>query len=286
MSATATISASDVNRLRQVTGAGMMDCKKALTEGGGDFDKAIEILRKKGQKVAASRAERDAKEGIVLAKTSADGKKGILLAVNSETDFVALNAEFVSFAEVVANTALDKFPANIDSLKALPFNVADIAVGGKHISINDKLTELIGKIGEKLELSRYEFLNTEKVVAYNHPGNKLATIVGFSKTISEEAGRNVAMQVAAMAPVSLDKSDVPQNIIDRELEIGRELARKENKPENMIEKIAQGKLNKFYAESTLLNQEYIREAKKTVRQYLAEVDKDLTVTGFKRIALG
>jgi len=278
MTATATISASEVNRLRQVTGAGMMDCKKALTEGGGDFDKAIDILRKKGQKVAASRSERDAKEGIVLAKVSADGKKGILLAVNSETDFVARNVEFASFVEAVATTALDKFPANIDALKTITYSGS--------LSINDKLTELIGKIGEKLELSRYEFLTTEKVIAYNHPGNKLATIVGFSKIISDEAGRNVAMQVAAMAPVSLDKSDVPQDIIDRELEIGRELARKENKPENMIDKIAQGKLNKFYSESTLLNQEYIRDGKKTVSQYLAEVDKDLKVTGFKRIALG
>jgi elongation factor Ts len=278
MSATATISASEVNRLRQITGAGMMDCKKALTEGGGDFDKAIEILRKKGQKVAASRAERDAKEGIVLAKTSADGTKGILLAVNSETDFVARNEEFALFAETLANIALDKFPANIDSLKALNYSGS--------LSIKDKLTELIGKIGEKLEISRYEILNTGKVVAYNHPGNKLATIVGYSKNINDEAGRNIAMQVAAMSPVSLDKSDVPQNIIDSELEVGRELARKENKPENMIEKIAQGKLNKFYSESTLLNQEYIRDGKKTVSQYLAEVDKDAKITGFKRIALG
>jgi elongation factor Ts len=278
MSATATISAAEVNRLRQVTGAGMMDCKKSLVEAGGDFDKAIEILRKKGQKVAASRAERDAKEGMVLAKTSADGKKGILVSVNSETDFVARNAEFASFAETVAATALDKFPANIDALKALPFSGA--------LTINDKLTELVGKIGEKLELARYEQINAEKVIAYNHPGNKLATIVGFSKNISDDAGKNIAMQIAAMAPVSLDKSDVPQSFIDSELEVGRELARKEGKPENMIEKIAQGKLNKFYAESTLLNQEYIRDSKMTVTQYLASIDKDLKITAFKRIALG
>lgn len=278
MTAAAPITASEVNRLRQVTGAGMMDCKKSLTEAGGDFDKAIEILRKKGQKVAASRAERDAKEGMVLAKTSADGKKGILVSVNSETDFVARNAEFASFAETVATTALDKFPATIDELKALPF--------GGGLSINDKLTELVGKIGEKLDLTRFEQISTEKVIAYNHPGNKLATIVGFSKNISDEAGRNIAMQVAAMAPVSLDKNDVPQSFIDSELEVGRELARKEGKPENMIEKIAQGKLNKFYSESTLLNQEYIRDGKMTVTQYLASIDKDLKVTGFKRIALG
>ena len=278
MTATAIISASDVNRLRQVTGTGMMDCKKALTEANGDFDKAIEILRKKGQKVAASRAERDAKEGIVLAKTSADGKKGILVSVNSETDFVARNEEFASFVETVANIALEKFPANVDVLKLLSYNGT--------LSINDKLIELIGKIGEKLELSRYETISAEKVSAYIHPGNKLAVIIGFTKNISDDAGRNIAMQVAAMAPVSIDKVDVSQEIIDRELEIGREIARKENKPEAMIDKIAQGKLNKFYSESTLLNQEYIREAKKTVAQYLAEADKEAKVTAFKRIALG
>lgn len=278
MTMTATISASDVNRLRQITGTGMMDCKKALTEAGGDFDKAIEILRKKGQKVAASRAEREAKEGIVLAKISADNKKGILVSVNSETDFVARNEEFSSFVETVANIALEKFPTNVDALK----NISYIGT----LSINDKLTELIGKIGEKLEVSRYETISAEKVSSYIHPGNKLAVIIGFTKNINEDAGRNIAMQVAAMAPVSIDKNDVPKEIIDRELEIGRELARKENKPENMIDKIAQGKLNKFYSESTLLNQEYIREAKKTVAQYLAEADKEAKVTSFKRIALG
>jgi elongation factor Ts len=278
MSEAIAISASEVNRLRQVTGAGMMDCKKSLVEAEGNFDKAIEILRKKGQKVAASRAERDAKEGVVLAKTAADGKKGVLLSVNSETDFVARNDEFAAFAEAVLTIALEKFPVNAEALKALPYNGT--------LSVNDKLTELIGKIGEKLEISRYEMIDTEKVIAYNHPGNKLATIVGFSKNINDEAGKNIAMQVAAMAPVSLDKSDVPQSFIDSELEIGRELARKEGKPENMIEKIAQGKLNKFYAESTLLNQEYIRDGKQTVSQYLASMDKDLKVVAFKRIALG
>jgi len=278
MTATAAITASDVNRLRQVTGAGMMDCKKALTEAVGDFDKAIEILRKKGQKIAASRAERDAKEGIVLAKISADGKKGILVSINSETDFVARNEEFASFADAVADISLEKFPASMVVLKALPFDGS--------LSINDKLTELIGKIGEKLDISRYEFITTEKVVAYNHPGSKLATLVGFTKNISDEAGRNIAMQVAAMAPVALDKNDVAKDMIERELEIGRELARKEGKPENMIDKIAQGKLNKFYAESTLLNQEYVRDAKKTVAQYLADTDKEAKITGFKRIALG
>lgn len=278
MTTTTAISASDVNRLRQVTGAGMMDCKKALTEAGGDFDKAIEILRKKGQKVAASRAEREAKEGVVLAKVSADGKRGVLVSVNSETDFVARNQEFVSFVENVTNIALEKFPADIETLRALAYSGP--------LTINDKLTELIGKIGEKLDVARYESISAEKVASYIHPGNKLAVIIGFTKNINDETGRNIAMQVAAMAPVSIDKNDVPQDIIERELEIGRELARKEGKPENMIDKIAQGKLNKFYSESTLLNQEYIRESKKTVAQYLAEADKKAKVTSFKRIALG
>ena len=278
MTATATISAAEVNRLRQTTGAGMMDCKKALTEAEGDFEKAIEILRKKGQKIAASRSDRDAKEGMVIAKTSTDGRKGVLVSIASETDFVARNAEFASFAEAVTTAALEKLPANLEALKALPFSGT--------LSINDKLTELIGKIGEKLDVSRFEQISSEKVIAYNHPGNKLATIVGFSKTITDEAGRNVAMQIAAMAPISLDKDDVPQDVINAELEIGRELARKEGKPENMIEKIAQGKLNKFYSESTLNNQEYIRDSTKTVGKYLSDIDKDLKATAFKRIALG
>lgn len=278
MSATAAISASDVNRLRQVTGAGMMDCKKALTEAGGDFDKAIEVLRKKGQKVAASRADRDAKEGVVVAKISADGKAGILTSINSETDFVARNEEFISFCEKVGDIALEKSPADVEALKGQSYD-------GK-ISIADKLAELVGKIGEKLDVSKLETVKAEKVVSYIHPGSKLAVIIGFTKAINDETGRNIAMQVAAMNPVSLDKGDVPQDIIDRELEIGKELARKEGKPENMIEKIAQGKLNKFYAESTLLNQEYIRDSKKTVAKYLAEADKDAKVTAFKRIALG
>lgn len=278
MSTVTAISASDVNRLRQVTGAGMMDCKKALTEAGGDFDKAIEILRKKGQKIAASRAEREAKEGVVLAKVSDDGKRGVLVSVNSETDFVARNQEFISFVETVTNIALEKFPPDIETLRTLPYS--------SNLSVNDKLTELIGKIGEKLEVARYENISAEKVVSYIHPGNKLAVIIGFTKNINDEPARNIAMQVAAMNPISIDKNDVPKEVIDRELEIGRELARKEGKPENMIDKIAQGKLNKFYSESTLLNQEYIRDPKKTISQYLAEADKEVKVIAFKRIALG
>lgn len=271
-----TITAADVNKLRTMTGAGMMDCKKALTEANGDFEAAIDILRKKGQKVAANRSDRDAKEGRVVAMTS-EGR-GVLVVVNCETDFVAKNEDFSNFVDSIAKIALEKNPADIEALKALPY--AD----GQ--SINDKIIEQVGKIGEKIELSRYEIQNGADVIAYNHPGNKLATIVGFNKKTSSDIGKDVAMQIAAMSPVSVDKDSIPAEVLERELEIAREQIRQEGKPEDMVEKIAQGKLNKFYKESTLLNQEFIKDGKKTVRQYITESDKDLTVTGFKRVALG
>ncbi len=275
---TITISASDVNKLRTQTGAGMMDCKKALTEANGDFEKAVDFLRKKGQKVAANRSDRDAKEGIVLAKLTADNKRGVLIVVNCETDFVAKNEDFGKFVNTIADVAIAKNPNGIDALRALPFEGS--------LSIADKVTEQVGKIGEKIELSKYEVVEAAAVVAYNHPGNRLATIVGFSKEVSDEVSKNVAMQVAAMAPVALDKGDVDSKILEREIEIGKEQARQEGKPEEMLEKIAMGKLNKFYKENTLLNQEFIKDNKKTISQYLADNDKGLQVTGFKRIALG
>ena len=281
MSTTATISASDVNKLRQITGGGMMDCKKALTEANGDFEAAIDVLRKKGQKVAANRSDREAKEGYVIAKVSADGKRAVVIALNCETDFVAKNEEFGKVANTMADVALSKFPATLDELKALPYSATQ--------SINDKVTEEVGKIGEKIELSKYERIESAKVVAYNHPGNKLATLVGFSKADANNidiVSRDVAMQAAAMAPVALDKDDVDAKTLEREIEIGKEQARQEGKPENMLEKIAQGKLNKFYKENTLLNQEFIKDNKKTISQYIAENDKELKVTGFKRISLG
>ncbi|MFL5753282.1 MAG: translation elongation factor Ts [Bacteroidia bacterium] len=271
------ITASEVNKLRQQTGAGMMDCKKALEESNGDFEKAIDYLRKKGQKVAANRADRDAKEGLVLAKVTADNKRGTVVVVNCETDFVAKNEDFGNFANTVAQIALDKNPANVDALKALPFN--------NEITIADKFIEQIGKIGEKIDLPYYQVVTGEQVIAYNHPGNKLACIVAFNKPVSEEVAKNVAMQVAAMAPVSVDKDDVTPEMLERELEIAREQARAEGKPEDMVEKIAQGKVNKFYKESTLLNQEFIKDNKLTIRQYLQSIDKDLTVSAFKRYAL-
>ncbi|MDX9812426.1 MAG: translation elongation factor Ts [Bacteroidales bacterium] len=273
----ATINAADVAKLRRVTLAGMMDCKKALEESGGDFDKAIEIIRKKGQAVANKRADKLATEGVVLSKVSSDSKLGALIVLNSETDFVAKNAEFVSLANSILDVALANRPANLDALKALPLDKTNVG---------EKVTEFVGIIGEKLELSYYEKIEAAHVQAYIHPGNRLATLVGFSKAgIDIQVYKDVAMQIAAMSPVAVDKDDVPESVIAQEIEIGKEQARREGKPEEMLEKIAQGKLGKFFKESTLLNQEFIKDNKMTIRQYLQSIDKDLTVTEFKRYTL-
>ncbi len=273
----ANISAADVARLRRITLAGMMDCKKALEESNGDFDKAIEIIRKKGQAVASKRADREATEGVVLAKTDETGKTGAMIVLNSETDFVARNAEFISLAQKILDIALAKKPANLDELKKLPFDKANVG---------DKVVEFLGIIGEKLDLSYYEKIEAAHVQAYIHPGNKLATIVGFNKSgLNVQVYKDIAMQVAAMNPVSIDKDNVPEKVIAQELEIGKEQARREGKPEEMLEKIAQGKLGKFFKENTLLNQEFIKDSKSTIRQYLQSVDKGLTVTAFKRYTL-
>jgi elongation factor Ts len=275
---TMAITASEINKLRQMTGAGMMDCKKALTEANGDFEKAIDELRKKGQKVAASRSDRDAKEGVILAKTTADNKRGVVISINCETDFVAKNEDFGKFVNNVLDIAIAKSPKTTDDLKALAYD--------NNITIADKLIEQTGVIGEKIELKSYEVIEAPFVIAYNHPGNRLANVVGFSATtVSAEVAKDVAMQVAAMAPVAVDKGDVDAEMIKREIEVGKEQAREEGKPEDMLEKIALGKLNKFYKESTLLNQEFIKDNKKTIAQYLNESEKGLTVTGFKRVAL-
>jgi len=275
---TATITAADVNKLRQMTGAGMMDCKKALAEAEGDFEKAIDYLRKKGQKVAANRADREAKEGYILAQTNAEGTKGYLVAISCETDFVAKNQDFVNFAQGILDVAMANSPADAEALKALPFDGA---------TVNDKIFDMVGKIGEKIELSRYEMISAPKVIAYNHPGNRLASMVGLSSASAPEtAGKDVAMQIAAMNPVAIDKDDVDSATIERELEIAKEVIRQEGKPEEMVEKIAAGKLNKFYQESTLLNQGFVKEDKKTVRQYLDGVEKGLTVSVFKRVQIG
>ncbi len=271
------ITAQDVNKLRQQTGAGMMDCKKALEENNGDFEKAVDFLRKKGAKVAANRSDRDAKEGVVLASVSEDGKTGFVISVNCETDFVAKNADFIAFAESVAKIAMDRGAKTIDDIKASPYN-SDITVG-------DKFMEQVGKIGEKIDIGYYEVINAEKVVGYIHPGNRVSVVVGFNQVVDNEVGRNVAMQAAAMAPVALDKEGVTPEMLERELEIAREQIRAEGKPEDMVEKIAQGKIAKFYKESTLLNQEYIKDSKLNVAQYLQSVDKGLTATAFKRYSL-
>lgn len=277
----AKISAQDVNKLRQMTGAGMMDCKKALQEVEGDFDKAVEILRKKGQKVANKRADRSANEGIVIAKTTDDKKYGAIMMLNCETDFVAKNDDFVNFAHKLIDIAIAEKPANLDELKAKKMD--------NDLSVEENVTDMVGKTGEKLVLYKFDALSSDNVFAYNHHGNKLGAIVALNKDGSEEiddAGHQIAMQVAAMNPAGVDKDDVPQEIIDREMEIGRDQARQEGKPENIIEKIAEGKLNKFMKENTLVNQEFIREAKTSVKDYLQRVDKDLKVVDFRRYMLG
>lgn len=276
----AKITAAQVNELRRITGAGMMDCKKALVEADGDKEKAMEILRKKGQKIANKRADKEATEGIVIAKTSGDTKRAAILKINCETDFVAKNDEFVDFANKVIDLALEKKMENKE-------DIVNAQLNGK--AVKDIITDLMGKIGEKIELSNYDYLSDEKTVAYNHQGNKLAAIVSFNKADVEnidEIGREIAMQIAAMNPAGVDKDDVPKDIVEKELEIGKEQALKEGKPENIVDKIAQGKLNKFFKESTLLNQEFVRDTKKTVSQYLKEADKDLTVNSFRRLQLG
>ena len=278
MSSTATISASDVNKLRQMTGAGMMDCKKALIEANGNFEEAIDNLRKKGQKVAANRADREAKEGYIAARINADATKGYLLALSCETDFVAINKDFIAFAESLLDTTMKSNASSIEKIKALPMD---------SVTIGDKLLDMVGKIGEKIEITRYEMIEAPKVVIYIHPGNKVVSMVGLSsKSAITEVAKDVAMQIAAMNPVAIDKDDVDSKTLEREIEIGKEQARAEGKPENMIEKIAMGKLNKFYQECTLLNQSFIKEDKKTIRQYLDESEKGLTVKVFRRVQIG
>jgi elongation factor Ts len=273
----ATITAADVAKLSRVTLAGMMDCKKALEEADGDFDKAIEIIRKKGQLVASKRADKEATEGVVLARTSDNNKSGVLIVLNSETDFVAKNAEFLNLANKIVDIALDEKPSDLESLKTC--RLEDSTVG-------EKVVEYIGIIGEKLELSLYERIEAPYVQAYIHPGNRLSTLAGFSKSgIDAQVYKDIAMQIAAMNPVAVDKDDVPEKVIAQEIEIGKEQARQEGKPEEMLEKIALGKLGKFFKESTLLNQEYVKDNKMTIRQYLQSVDKELAVTSFKRFTL-
>ena len=275
------ITAADVNKLRKQTGAGMMDCKKALVEAEGDFDQAIDILRKKGQKVAAKRGDRDANEGLILAKTTADGKKAVMVVVNCETDFVAQNADFNTFANTILDAAIANSPASLDALKALNYT-------GEALTISEKITEQTGVIGEKIDVSGYEVVEADTTIAYNHPGNRLASIVGLNKASDAvaEAGKQVAMQIAAMDPIALDEASVDSAVIEKEMALGREIAEQEGKPTEMLDRIAEGKVKKFLKDNTLLNQMSLKDNKKTVAQALNEVESGLTVTDFKRVMLG
>lgn len=273
------ITAADVKRLRDQTGAGMMDVKKALVEAEGDAEKAIDILRKKGQKLSVKRAGREAKEGVVIAKVSDDKKRGIVIRLSCETDFVAKNDDFIAFADGIAAVALENMPTSKEELGALELN-------GK--AIQDEVVNQVGVIGEKIELADYESLTAETVVPYIHMGYRAGVIVGLNQSGAdvEEAGKNVAMQIAAMKPIALDKDSVDESVIEKEIEIGKEQARQEGKPEQILEKIARGKLNKFFQENTLLEQSYVKDGKVSVAEYLQSIDKDLTVTAFEHLMLG
>ncbi|MES2417787.1 MAG: translation elongation factor Ts [Bacteroidota bacterium] len=276
---TVQITAADVNKLRQQTGAGMMDCKKALVEANGDFEAAVDYLRKKGAKVAASRQDRDSNEGVVIAKATADGKRGVIVELNCETDFVAKNADFIALATKFTDLAIDKNPASLADLLALEID------GQK---VEEIIVENTGKIGEKIGISKFETIAGERVIPYIHGNYRLGVLVALNQDFdgAADAGKDVAMQIAAMNPVALDKADVDTHTIEREMEIAKEVIRAEGKPEEMVEKIAAGKLNKFYKDNTLLNQEFVKDSAKDVRKFLDETAKGLTVVAFKRVQLG
>jgi elongation factor Ts len=274
------ISAADVNKLRQMTGSGMMDCKKALTEAGGDFEAAIDILRKAGQKVAAKRADNETNEGSVLIAISADGTNGKLVALACETEPVSKVADFTSLANALLASAVANNVADKDALMAS--TLADGRVA------QEAMIELTGKIGEKINIAGYENVTAEKVVSYIHSNNKIGVLVAFSNTQGadvQEVGRDIAMQITAMKPVALDKGDVDSATIEREIEIGRDQARQEGKPEAMLDKIAAGRLEKFYKESTLLSQQFVKDGSINIKQLLEQTQKGLTISSFKRIAL-
>ncbi|NER12718.1 elongation factor Ts [Leptobacterium flavescens] len=272
----ANITAAEVNKLRKSTGAGMMDCKKALVEAEGDFDKAIEILRKKGQKVAAKRADRESSEGAVIAQVNEDRNSGVIVSLNCETDFVAKNESFVNLAKDLAELALS-------------FNSKEEFLGATYngMTVADKLTEQTGVIGEKIEIGDFKTLNAPFVGSYIHAGNKIATLVGLSANVegADVAAKDVAMQAAAMNPVALNEEGVDQAIIEKEIEIAKDQLRAEGKPEAMLDNIAKGKLKRFFKDNTLVNQDFIKDSKQSVAQYVKSVNADLTVTDFERAAL-
>ena len=271
------VTTADITKLRKLTGAGMMDCKNALTESEGNIEKAIEIIRKKGQAVAMKRSDRETSEGVVVIKVSNDSRQAAMIALACETDFVAKTEGFIQLANTIGEIAIASKPANLDALKQIKVN---------NLTIADLILDKVAATGEKTDVVYYELISAEQIFSYIHQGSKIGVIVGFNKMISElQVGKDIAMQIAAMNPVAIDKSDVPQQVVEKEIEIGKEQARAEGKPDAMLEKIAMGKLNKFYNESTLLNQEFVKDNKSTVRQYLQSKDKELTVTIFKRCSL-
>lgn len=269
------VSIQDIAKLRKMTGAGMMDVKKALEEAAGDFDKAIEIIRKRGQAIAAKRSDRETEEGCVLA--AHDGDFAIVVGIKCETDFVAKNQEFIDLTKAVLAIALEKRGASKEEILAAPM------VDGR--SVQEMITERSGVTGEKMELGVYEFVKGASTVSYIHPGNMLATIVAFNEPLELQVARDVAMQIAAMNPVGITEADVPQNIKDRELEIAREKAREAGKPENLIDHIAQGALKKYFKENTLMEQEFVKDNKQTIAQYLHSQSKTLSVVAFYRASL-
>lgn len=273
---TTTITAADINKLRQQTGAGMMDCRKALTESNGDFEEAIDYLRKKGQKVAALRGDREAKEGVVIAQTTSDNKTGFIINVSCETDFVSKNADYVAFAQSIMDAIISQDVKSADNLDSLSVNGEDL---------KDLLNDQVAKIGEKISVSRFERVEAPYVAAYIHGTYRMGVLVGFSKNAGE-AGKDVAMQIAAMNPIAVDQDTVPADVVKREKDIAIEQVKAEGKPAEMAEKIALGKINKFFKESTLLAQPFVKDSNKSVSDYLKSVDNDLKVTEFKRVALG
>ncbi len=275
------ITAKEVNELRQQTGAGMMDCKKALVEAEGDFQKAIEILRKKGQKISVSRQDREAKEGSIFLAISDDKKRGYAMELNCETDFVGKNSDFLALGQSIINLAKSNQITSLENL--LKSNL-------EGITVRQKLEEAMGKIGEKIDIRRLEILEGEYVFGHLHTGGRIGVLVAFAGTDNtkdlDSVAKDVAIQITAMNPIAIDKNGVDQSIIDKEIEIGKEQARQEGKPEHILEKIAIGKLEKFFKENTLLAQEFVKDNSKTIQQLLKEHGKDLMVTGFKRLALG
>ena len=269
------VTMADIAHLRKMSGAGMMDCKNALMEADNDFEKAMEIIRKKGQAVAAKRSDREASEGCVLAADN--GNFAAIVALKCETDFVAKNSEFVALTQSFLDVAMSKKPATIEELLTLPLS------DGR--SVENHITDRIGVTGEKMELGFYEFVEGTATVSYIHPGNKLATIVAFNRTLERQPARDVAMQLAAMNPVSITPDEVPQKVIDLEIEVAKDKARQDGKPENILDRIAEGAVKKFYKDYTLLQQDFIKDQKITVLQYLQQQDKALMTTAFKRVSL-